>query len=173
MVYDISYYCLAESSEPDLAPWVAIFVSALALGAIFWQAYISRKHNELSVRPHLAGHASLDREGVYRLILRNDGLGPAIVTGARVFREGRLILGEGPQLIVNAFDGLPHCKLVGHEFFYPEYVIPAGRKVEVCAVKFEVDVGDVDEYLAGLLLLELDYKSAYNKHCPMYTTRQV
>lgn len=173
MVYDVSYYCFAGSAGPDLAAWLAVFISALALGTTFWQAHLSRKHNKLSVRPHLAGHASWNDEGVYSLVLRNDGLGPAIITGARVFREGCLLPGEGPELVVKAFDNLPRCKLLGHEFFYLEHVVPAGKEIEICTVQFDAGIKDFDEYLSGLLLLELDYKSAYNEYCPMYTTRTV
>lgn len=173
MVYDVSYYCFSSDSGLDLAPWVAIFISLLALGATIWQSHLSRAHNKLSVRPYLAGHSSWAEEGVYKLEVRNDGLGPAIVTGARVYRSGVLVEGEGPPLVVKAFEGVPGCELLGHEFFYLDFVIPAGHSIEICTLKFGPEIPDIDTFLAGHLMLELDYKSAYGERLPMYSSRKV
>ncbi len=168
----LGYVGLSPEFKLDLAPWVAIFISLLALGATVWQAHLARVHNKLSVRPYLAGHSSWTEDGVYRLELRNDGLGPAIITGARAYRDGVLVEGEGPSLVKKAFEGIPGCVLLAHEFFYLEFIIPAGHFVEICAVKFSSEITDIDTFLASHLTLELDYKSAYEEQLPMYTTRK-
>jgi len=169
----LEYVGLLSDFKVDLAPWVAIFISFLALGVTVWQSHLARAHNKLSVRPYLAGHSTWTEDRVYTLQLRNDGLGPAIITGARVYRSGVLVEGEGPSLVVKAFDRVPGCELLAHEFFFLDYVIPAGHFVEVCTVKFGAEITDIDSFLAGHLVLELDYKSAYDEPLPMYSSRKV
>lgn len=168
----LEYVGLSPYFKLDLAPWVAIFISLLALGVTVWQAHLGRVHNKLSVRPYLAGHSSSTEDGIYRLELRNDGLGPAIVTGARVYRDGVLVEGEGPPLVNKAFEAIPGCELLEREFFYLDFVIPAGRSVEICAVKFSPEISDIDTFLANRITLELDYKSAYDEPLPMYSSRK-
>lgn len=168
----LEYVGLSPYFKLDLTPWVAIFISLLALGATIWQAHLARVHNKLSLRPYLAGHSSWTEDRVYRLELRNDGLGPAIITGARVYRDGVLVEGEGPPLVKKAFEGIPGCELIGHEFFYLDFVVPAGHSVEICAVQFSPEISDVDTFFASRLTLELDYKSAYEEPLPMYSTRK-
>jgi len=173
MVYDVSYYCPFCEVSSDMAAWVAILISLVALVATFWQAHLARKHNILSVQPYLGGHAKWGDEHVYALTICNDGLGPAIITAGRAFCRGERIEGEGPAVIVKAFQSIPGCQLVGHEFFHPEFVLPVGRTIEVCTVKYDPAVGDVDDYLAGLLYLELDYKSVYGGKLLKYSSRRV
>ncbi|MFK0035943.1 hypothetical protein [Pseudomonas monteilii] len=148
-------------------------MSLLALGITIWQARLSRTHNKLSVRPHLAGHSSWTEDGLFKFIIRNDGLGPARITAGRVYRDGVLLEGEGPDLVTKAFDGVPGCELVAQEFFYPEFVLPATHCIEICTVKFAKEISDIDDFLAGHLALELDYKSAYDEPLPMYSSRKL
>ncbi|WP_156676000.1 hypothetical protein [Pseudomonas sp. Leaf58] len=168
----MEYVGFPGDPKADTAPWVAILISLFALTATFWQAHLSRVHNKLSVRPHLAGHSSYTDEGIYKFELRNVGLGPAIITGARVYRSGIFVEGEGPPLIIKVFQGIPDCELLGHEFFYLDYVLPAGDSVEICCVKYNKDISDFDTFLAGHVTLELDYKSAYEELFPMFSTRK-
>ncbi|WP_336333896.1 hypothetical protein [Pseudomonas putida] len=171
MVYDVSYYFISCNSGPDLAPWVAIIVSFLALGATIWQSRVSREHNRLSVRPHLGAHNSWTDDRIFKFEVRNDGLGPAIITAARIYRNGELVEGKGSSLVVKAFEGVPGCKLQGHEFFYPEYVVPAGQVIEICTLEYGPGIDNIETFLSDYLLLEIDYKSAYNERLPMFSTR--
>ena len=51
---------LLSKDEPPWASianvYVPIFIAILALGATFYQGYITRRHNKLSVRPDLASN---------------------------------------------------------------------------------------------------------------------
>lgn len=172
-MYDVSYYCPFCEAASDASTWVAIFISTLALIITFWQGYVTRKHNMLSVRPYLGGHATWGEGGVYVLKVTNDGLGPAVITAGRVFCRGERIEGYGTAVIVKAFQDIPGCELIGQEFFHPEYVLPVGSSIEVCTVKYDSTVGDIDDYLAGLLCLELEYRSVYGGGLLKYTSRRV
>lgn len=168
----LEYLGLPQHSKIDFAPWVAIFISLLAFGATVWQGHLSRTHNKLSVRPQLAGHSSYTKDGIYKFELRNVGLGPAVITGARVYCGGVLVQGEGPPLVSEVFKGVPGCELLAHEFFYLDHVLPAGECVEICCVKFDTKISDFDTFLARHIMLELDYKSAYEDPLPMFSTRK-
>lgn len=172
MVYDVHYFFEIENTDVDWAAWGAVLISILALGVTFWQAHLARRHNKLSVRPYLAGHTSCS-DTTYSLEIRNDGLGPALLTAVRVYRDGKLIEGEGTQLVDNAFSGVPGCKLEGREFFYPVFVLPAGQSINVFTVKYDPAIDDIELYLASRLCLEIEYKSSYEEPCPKYTTRKI
>ncbi|AYF88610.1 hypothetical protein D6Z43_16170 [Pseudomonas sp. DY-1] len=171
MPYDIHYIVVDSATGTNWPSWVAIAISILALFATLWQAHLARAHNKLSVRPQLEGHSHWE-DNFYSLEVRNDGLGPAIITEARVYRHGSQVEGEGPPLIVKAFTGVPGCQLVAHEFFYTPYVLPAGQSVEICKVMCDPRILDIEGFLGGLLHLQIDYESAYKEKCPMYQTRR-
>lgn len=65
--------------------WVSISGLVIALCAFFatmYQAFLSRKHNRLSVRPHLNLDADLKNEPigtVYSFRVTNCGIGPALI----------------------------------------------------------------------------------------------
>lgn len=66
-------------------------VALCALAFTFYQAWLSRHHNRLSVRPHLQW--SHDRnwatQGLeYRLTVQNHGLGPARIKEVKLFVDG-------------------------------------------------------------------------------------
>lgn len=170
MIYDVHYFF--ESDKESVTAWVAIAISVLALAATLYQAHLSRNHNRLMVRPHLAGHGASTGD-VYSLTVRNDGLGPAWITGARLYRDGKLLDGEGASLIDQGFAGISGCVLRYREFFYSEYVLPAGQEIRICEVVYDPRIRDVDSYLANILYLEIDYRDAYGKNCVTYSSRRV
>ncbi|MGF6692636.1 hypothetical protein M2318_002708 [Metapseudomonas resinovorans] len=171
MAYDIHYIVVESASGTNWSAWIAIGISLLALFATGWQAHLTRAHNKLSVRPHLIGHSHKENN-IYLLTVRNDGLGPAIITGARVYREDIQLETEGPPAIEQAFEDIPGCQLIAHEFFYTPFVLPAGNSVEVCKVQHDGTIPDVEELLGGLLHLQIDYESAYKEQCEMFETRR-
>ncbi|MBH2037302.1 MAG: hypothetical protein I8H73_30940 [Pseudomonadales bacterium] len=171
MAYDIHYIVMESTNGTDWTTWIAIGISVLALIATGWQGHLSRVHNRLSVRPQLEGHSHME-DGIYSLTIQNDGLGPAILTHARVYYRGILVEGQGPSLIDAAFANVPDCKLLARQFFYAPFVLPAGDSIEVCKVECNGNFEDIEVYLGGLIHLQIDYESAYNEKCPMYETRR-
>lgn len=113
MAYDINYIVVELSAETNWASWIAIGISLLALAATWWQAHLARTHNKLTVRPQLEGHSHWEGD-VYSLEVRNVGLGPAVITAARVYYRDELVEGEGPPVIEKAFTYVPNCQLVAH-----------------------------------------------------------
>lgn len=69
----------------------AVAVAVIALATTIWQGAVTRQHNKLSVKPHLViDHVQYD--GVTdKLILRNNGLGPAIIVNLTANRTPNLV----------------------------------------------------------------------------------
>lgn len=66
-------------------------VACLALGLTIWQGSLTRRHNRLSVRPHLVVETSSD-DFEYEVRLTNNGLGPAVIKRIDVTVDGNPIL---------------------------------------------------------------------------------
>ena len=64
-------------------------IALSALGFAIWQGYIARRHNKLSVRPHLTFTSMLlDKEPHLTVNIKNNGLGTAIITDYKVILDG-------------------------------------------------------------------------------------
>lgn len=75
-----------------VSPSVPIVISACALCLTLYQIYATRRHNRLSVTPHLCGCAntSADPGGVtYSYEVSNCGIGPARVKKFQLFHNGK------------------------------------------------------------------------------------
>ncbi len=72
----------------------AISSVAIALAAFFvawWTGHVQREHAKLSVLPHLDFIYGNTSTGSLALLLINNGVGPAVITGFDIFVAGALI----------------------------------------------------------------------------------
>ena len=66
---------------------IAIALSALAVA--IWQGILMRRHNRLSLRPHLMFRQMMSEANPqFSLELLNNGIGPAIIKGFQVLLDG-------------------------------------------------------------------------------------
>jgi hypothetical protein len=73
----------------------AILIAALALGFSIWDRYKSRKHELLTLKPTISElRMKWPERGIWQYRILNAGLGPAIVTSMRIYREGQLVQPE-------------------------------------------------------------------------------
>lgn len=95
-IMDIQYILVDTSSSADWWDRIPAIASGLialcALGVSLYQVYLSRLHNRLSEMPHLALHVEQSL-GQYKIQLRNDGIGPAIITSASIMNRGKISRG--------------------------------------------------------------------------------
>ena len=69
------------------------FIALLALGISLWHLRIYRRHNEKSVTPHLHIDINHSPEGLpIKWVLKNNGIGPAIITEFMIFAGERELL---------------------------------------------------------------------------------
>jgi hypothetical protein len=74
-----------SSEETAAAAAIAAAIIALfALGVSFWQLDLSRRHNKLSVTPHLRFDVTIQDNNVQKIRLCNTGIGPAKITAYKI-----------------------------------------------------------------------------------------
>ena len=74
-----------------MADYLSVFIAALAFFISIWSVVTSRKHNRLSVRPHMKiyEYFFLDWSGIY---ISNMGLGPAIIKSFILIIDGKEVI---------------------------------------------------------------------------------
>ena len=93
-----------------------------ALGLAIWQGYIARRHNKLSVRPHLTFSSTfLDEAPHLTVDIKNNGLGTAIIMGYQVILDGVVQEDTGKSYVIEI------CR----KLEIPERFSSAGRYFEV------------------------------------------
>lgn len=162
-------------STSDVIATCSVFVAVLALFATAWQAWLSHRHNRLSVRPLLVWHIERTTHTgsssiVY--VVKNLGLGPALVQD-RYFTKDDIrfsppdfkldeveaflstVLGQKVQYHLKQF-GLPG-KMAA---------IPSQCEVRVAHIEFpDITPGQLGtiEELAGCVGFHIHYKSMYGE----------
>ncbi|MCF2899146.1 hypothetical protein L1267_01825 [Pseudoalteromonas sp. OFAV1] len=63
----------------DIIALSSLIIAVLALVTTFWQAYLSRKHNILSVKPHIAINTVTIVGDTPRILILNNGSGTAFI----------------------------------------------------------------------------------------------
>lgn len=151
----------------------AVIVSFCALGLSVWQAYVGRRHNRLSVRPHLQIHHMIEKNNRI-MILKNCGIGPAILTKMELLTPSPI------NANLKSWEHyLKSIGFVGHmETYYiqgEEDVLSAGQ--EKCILKLVIK--DLPEQTLQAVHDKLDTlqirfacKSMYNQEFP-YTSSNV
>ena len=94
-------------------------IALCALALSIWQGMQTRKHNRLSVMPHLTTKTDRDVEkGFYSIKVINNGIGPALIEEFLVKVDGKVISGQGPELIEKVlqmlFPGFPYKSKQGY-----------------------------------------------------------
>lgn len=87
----------------DPYEFLATAIAVVALSVTVSQLSVIRKHNKLSVRPYLAFWEWHDgADNTYSLYLRNNGIGPAIITSFSVYVDQKRIDGRGDKALEKA-----------------------------------------------------------------------
>ncbi|UUC20832.1 hypothetical protein NOV18_10250 [Pseudomonas asiatica] len=167
MTSEIQYIFIntaSESSWTDDVPAIASgIIALLALFATVYQSHLSRKHNRLSIRPHLAIHGEEGDDCTFTVIIRNDGLGPANIEDLKIYRDGKKLDASGEHLITKAFEGLEKCELKSLEAISPPFILPANHSIKLATIGYDESIDSIDEHLENILRLEIPYTSSYGE----------
>lgn len=71
---------------------VSLLVACLALGLTIWQGRATIRHNKLSTRPMIEVNRLYYKRGLREVIIKNNGLGPAILTSLKVMLNDKVIV---------------------------------------------------------------------------------
>lgn len=84
----------------------AAVIALAALGVSVWQGILTRRHNKLSVTPHLRldGHLAYDKP--IEITLENCGIGPAFIEQFVLELDGKEILGSRIERVIKLLAAL-------------------------------------------------------------------
>ena len=127
----------------DMVIGVAATVIALcALGLSIYQSGLTRRHNKLSVKPHIATWINTDTDSkTYQAGLVNNGLGPAIIIDFRIRVDGALVQGKGTEPVEAGIKSMfpaanYHAK---YGSVAPGYSMAANERCMIVSIEFRGD----------------------------------
>jgi hypothetical protein len=141
-----------------------------AFVATFWQAYISRQHNKLSVKPHLIGFSDNSSGGAeFHLFIQNNGVGPALITSFQITIDGNKIekssVDETIKTIKNKLFPKFNCNLVCSESD-ESYMMAVNEKLTVFRFVFDANdrptLNTIDD-ARNRIKVNVDYESIYKE----------
>lgn len=152
---------LGSNSQPIIA--------VLAMFVAVWAGYSSRRHNRLSVRPELMQYSEAS-EGdlIFRLGVRNSGLGPARILSFGITHKNQLIDGSGVRslytFLATLVNDVPNKITV--DLVHPRYVMSKDEKHDVLVIQFrEITQDKAREVLGRLRHLDvaIEFESLYKE----------
>lgn len=144
-------------------------IALCALVFSIWQGIVARRHNRLSVRPHLSTWTHrVAEKGFYSIEVINNGIGPAIIEEFTIKVDGKTVTGNGVEAVENVlkilFPGVPYEANHGH--LSKDYSMVAKERCELIKVQFlgkPVPSEQVVEHAMNRCDLEITYKSFYGE----------
>ena len=149
-------------------------VAVSALFIAFYSAQQTRKHNRLSVKPHITAFPNTDinpRECLLSVELMNNGLGPAIIKKYLIYFDGKIVADTDYNTLKNFFDNLIKSKkkeVYQHTIaaLGKDYAMPANEKRVIISIKFPIKSKETEKEFEELLDkfdLIVEYESFYGK----------
>ena len=146
-------------------------IALASLGVAIWHGLLMRRHDRLSVRPHLS-LSSIDARGEdYQLVLSNDGLGPATITRFRLFVDEKPVEFDRLRGPAEQWEQVLKVIKVGVPISYfhisPRNAIRAGKSVAILEIPGSAILDKearavVSERLARLGVM-FEYESVYGQ----------
>lgn len=154
--------------EPDVIAAIASTIIALcALGFTIWQGVQTRRHNRLSVQPHLTTwNHSEHNKLLYTIDLINNGIGPALIKNFSIRVDDKPINGDGSEPIKKALKLLfPNYSYHSYQSYVgAHYMMAAKEKRVLVQFQFTGDTvpppEEVEHAIKRSRLL-IDYESIY------------
>ncbi|MCA1978262.1 MAG: hypothetical protein LDL19_03405 [Thiobacillus sp.] len=161
-----------DCADVDWQAITGISSTVIALCALvfsFWQGAQTKKHNKLSVRPHLTTWTHRDSgKGFYAVELINNGIGPAIIEEFVLKVDGKRISGNGTEPTEKALKILfPNFSYESnHSYLAKNYSMAPKERCAVVSVRFigpNLPSPEVVEHALNRGSLEISYKSFYEE----------
>lgn len=80
---------ISSLSSSDVIAICAVAIALIALGISIWQGYLARKHNHLSVKPHINIENTKVNGSAFTTSLNNNGIGPAFISSLSISCDGK------------------------------------------------------------------------------------
>ncbi|HAS6046228.1 hypothetical protein [Vibrio vulnificus] len=150
--------------------WIAISSVLVALSAMFiaiWQAYLTRKHNHLSVRPHIGLSWTNVPGEALRCELLNLGVGPAFINKVVLIVGGQEFPVKSYEDYKVAFKALglnQHVSGVQITHFNASSAVSTGQSYDFmtfCSANTSKQEHQAIAKLLGELEVKVEYKCIY------------
>ena len=148
-----------------LKTYSAQIIATCALGLTFFQAYIQRRHNVLSVKPHLSDFVNSNRDSNsarLQVVISNNGVGPAFIDDFQAYLDGKECEPEqAVQSMLGKVSVPKQFSTLGKG-----YAMKPGEEKTVLSVIFpcktDADLKEMESRL-NRLDLKIEYTCAYGK----------
>lgn len=146
-----------------LISFTATAISLSAFGVAIWQGYVTRRHNRLSVKPMLHFDIGMTETRLV-LMLKNTGVGPAVIERFRVEINGEEI-GQNPdQIVINLIDELEAAHLTGTMYFPGiGQAMAVGDAYKVIKLRNSEKDEELFEVIKYAVNVTVEYKSIYGE----------
>ena len=154
----------------EILAFSSLIIAVLALITTIWQAYTTRKHNILSVKPHIALHIVTIVSEEPKVIINNNGAGTAYIRYINIEYKGQFFTlnsKESISSLLKTFE-LKETDLHRFVFFPGQLSLTPNSSHEIIA--FPVSKNDVNFYKNKSIIEKLyqlkiyvEYSCIYNK----------
>lgn len=149
-----------------IGQYAAEIIAGCALGLTVYQAYLSRRHSRLSVRPHLTQFIHRDKKPgqamlMYRLL--NNGVGPAFIKSFQILLDGQLVV-DPDRALASVLSGRRYNHSITQ--LGDDYAMIAGEARDILILVLPLAEGEALEQVEAELNrfdLVVEYESAYEE----------
>ena len=144
----------------------AMLISLTTLIVFVYQTNLMRQQQYLSVMPYLSIGNEGSGSGDYRLVMYNDGLGPAFIESTTITYNGEKYDMDIPTFLSEFVESMDTINFT-YSNIYPGKIIKAGEKINI--IEFNNDVKGANAFfqvMAGDEIeadFELIYQSIYKE----------
>lgn len=147
----------------------AILISLMTLFVSLYQTAIIRKQQRLSVLPYLAFGNYNTGGANYKLMLSNDGIGPAFIESVEITYKGKKYPYDLPVFFKEVVPKqTQQIKKLSHSNIFKGQMIPAGTKIALLEIKNSPEDGDklyklLQKLSKEKIQLKIIYRSVYEE----------
>jgi hypothetical protein len=152
---------------------ITITIALCALFLTIWQGRATIQHNKLSSKPIITIGTHFYKKGIREIVIRNNGLGPAIITSLLVWLNDEIIVNiskKGDENFNDMTDFLEKAKLLGYGYTaYTPHIgqsLRAGEEITLFSIKKEKLDEDALNKMCQLndkVKVKVKYQSIYNE----------
>lgn len=159
----------------SIADASSILIALMALGFTVYQSSKQRKHERISVKPHLdffESRSSLNDDISFTLTLHNNGLGPAIIKRHKVYK-GLKGMADWEQVDVRSeLLNVLSTEKIYTASFRSDFSIPANSKHTYLHISIKSKDQEAAEQLASIIYeynVEIEYENMYGESFTLCT----
>ncbi len=153
-------------NSDKIVSFTAIIISLGTLVVLFYQTELMREHQRLSHLPYLIMVNEGSYSPNYKLVIRNQGIGPAFIESSTVHHNGKSYDMDLPNFLYEYIPAMDSVDNLGHSNIFPGLMVPANEVIPILEVDNSLETF---EQLFAIfaqedsLSFEFVYRSVYNE----------